>query len=177
MKHRRGAGLAVRLPHPRTHKEKYVNLASKLLTAVLINVAAVTTAFAGGTKEEALAMLDKAVAAAQKDGLEKTLKAISDPDNKTYHDRDLYIYAYDMNGVCVGHGGNPKLIGKNLHDMKSADGKMVLQDMINVVKTKGSGTTEFAWNNPETKKMEMKLGFMKKIAGTDVFFGTGIYKP
>ena len=30
---------------------------------------------------------------------------------------------YDMNGQCLAHGGNPKMVGKELIDLKDADGK------------------------------------------------------
>jgi signal transduction histidine kinase len=48
--------------------------------------------------------------------------------------------------------------------------------MIEIAKTKGSGSTDFQWTNPETKKIQAKTGYIKKIPGQDAFIGTGIYK-
>eukprot|EP01032_Pedospumella_encystans_P007196 gene7196-8632_t len=54
-----------------------------------------------GSANEAVAMVKKAVALIKSDGKEKAFAAIADPANKDFHDRDLYIYVYDLNGVAV----------------------------------------------------------------------------
>eukprot|EP01034_Spumella_vulgaris_P038468 gene38468-47503_t len=127
-----------------------------------------------GSANEAVAMVKKAVALIKSDGKEKAFAAIADPANKDFHDRDLYIYVYDLNGVAVAHGVNPKLVGKNLLDMKDNEGKAMIQEMVKVAKEKGSGWVDFKWPNPVTKAVEAKSGYVERAG--DLLVGSGIYK-
>jgi signal transduction histidine kinase len=70
------------------------------------------------------------------EGKEKAFAAISDPANTTFHDRDLYIYVYDMNGVAVAHGNNPKMVGKPLIGMKDNEGKLMIKEMVDLAKSR-----------------------------------------
>ncbi len=153
-----------------------MSIIRKLLAVVMINAVLATAAFAGGTEKEAQAMLDKAMAYIKDHGTDAAYKAFSDLDNKEFHDKDIYIFAYDLKGVNLAHGANPKLVGKNLIDLKDANGKLVLPPMIEIAKTKGSGTMEYMWSNPETKKLQTKLGFVRIIPGHDAFIGSGVYR-
>lgn len=153
-----------------------MNIAKILVTAVLMNFVVATAAVAGGTEQEARAMLDKGIAYIKAHGSEEAFKAFSDPANKEFHDRDLYLYAYDFKGVNIAHGANPKMIGKNLYELKDTNGKVIIKEMIDLAKSKGDGTTEYMWTNPETKSLQTKLGFVARIPGQDAFLGTGIYK-
>jgi hypothetical protein len=67
---------------------------------------------------EAIAMATKAAALIKSAGKEKAFAEISDQKNINFHDRDLYVYVYDMNGVALAHGNNPKMVGKNLLELK-----------------------------------------------------------
>jgi signal transduction histidine kinase len=127
-----------------------------------------------GSANEAVAMVKKAVALIKSDGKEKAFAAFSDPANKDFHDRDLYIYVYDLNGVAVAHGVNPKLVGKNLLDMKDNEGKPMIQEMVKVAREKGNGWVDFKWPNPVTKAVESKSGYVERAG--DLLVGSGIYK-
>jgi putative tryptophan/tyrosine transport system substrate-binding protein len=131
-----------------------------------------------GTKEEAQAMVEKAAEWFKKYGREKTLAEITRSASikkGDFKDRDLYIFAYDFNGVCLAHGDNPKLIGKNLYDWQDADGRYNIRAHIDVALKKGSGWSPvYKWINPVTKKIELKLTYVKKIDDT-LWIGCGVY--
>lgn len=127
-----------------------------------------------GTANEAVAMVKKAVALIKSEGKEKAYAAFSDPNNKDFHDRDLYVYVYDLNGVAAAHGVNPKMVGKNLLDMKDVEGKAMIQEMVKLAKEKGSGWVDFKWPNPVSKVVEAKSGYVERAG--DVMVGSGIYK-
>lgn len=127
-----------------------------------------------GTPDEAVAMVKKAVALIKSDGKEKAFAAISDPANTTFHDRDLYIYVYDLNGVALAHGNNPKMVGKPLIGLKDNEGKPMIKEMVELAKTKGSGWVDFKWPNPVTKAVESKAGYVERV--DDMLVGSGIYK-
>jgi signal transduction histidine kinase len=127
-----------------------------------------------GTADEAVAMVKKAVALVKSDGKEKAFAAFADPANTTFHDRDLYVYVYDLNGVALAHGNNPKMVGKPLIGLKDNEGKLLIKEMVDVAKTKGKGWVEFKWPNPVTKTVEPKAGYIEKV--DDMLVGSGIYK-
>jgi Dicarboxylate carrier protein MatC N-terminus len=66
-----------------------------------------------GTPVEAKNMVVQAIAYLKANGEEKTLQEFDKPNGK-FQWRDLYVFAYDPNGVMKGHP-NPKLIGRNLY--------------------------------------------------------------
>ena len=57
-----------------------------------------------GTREEAKAMVDAAGEHVKKVGPEQAFKDFTDKANKPWQNKDLYVFAYDMEGVNVGHG-------------------------------------------------------------------------
>ncbi|MBJ7313957.1 cache domain-containing protein [Rugamonas sp. CCM 8940] len=127
-----------------------------------------------GSADEAVAMVKKAAALIKSDGKDKAFAAFSDTGNTTFHDRDLYIYVYDLNGVALAHGNNPKMVGKPLIGLKDNEGKAMIKEMIDLAKAKGKGWVEFKWPNPVTKAVEAKAGYVEKV--DDMLVGSGIYK-
>lgn len=128
-----------------------------------------------GTSEQAQAMVKKAVAHFKSAGKEKAFTDFSDPADKKFHDRDLYVMVYDLNGVNAAHGANPKLIGKNLIELKDAGDKFIIKEMIKTATSgKGSGWVEYKWPNPVSKALESKSTYVEKV--DNYFVGVGIYK-
>jgi len=126
-----------------------------------------------GTAAEAEAMVKKAVAYIKANGAEKAYEEFT--NGKTFKDRDLYIFAYDMTGKNLAHGANPKLVGKDLSGLKDPTGKVLLPPLIELAKTKGKGWSEpFKFRNPVTEKMEDKVIYLERVG--DTFVGCGIYK-
>jgi signal transduction histidine kinase len=126
------------------------------------------------TADEAVAMVKKAAAMIQSNGREKAFSAFADTANPAFHDRDLYIYVYDLNGVALAHGINPKMVGKPLIGLKDNEGKSVVKEMVDLAKTKGKGWVDFKWPNPVTKAVESKSGYVEKV--DNMLVGSGIYK-
>lgn len=133
-----------------------------------------TAATEYGTKDEAVAMVKRVEEMFKKDGAPATFKAVSDPSNKDFHDRDLYPFIYDLSGVCVAHGAIPALIGKNLMDMKDQDGRYFFKEMIAIAKGPGSGWVDYKWPNPTTHLIQDKSAYIGKL-GDNYFVGVGVY--
>ncbi|HYD81830.1 MAG TPA: cache domain-containing protein [Paucimonas sp.] len=127
-----------------------------------------------GSPEEAVAMVKKAVAYLKANGKDKAFAEFGNLDNKEFHDRDLYIFVYDLNGINLAHGNNPKMVGKNLLDMKDNDGVYIIKGFIEVANSKGKGWVDYKWPNPVTKAVESKSSYIEKVDGMIV--GCGIYK-
>jgi len=149
-----------------------------LFTALLVSLflfAAGTITCAGefGTAAEAEAMVKKAIAYIKANDKEKALAEISNPKGK-FVDRDLYIFVYDLKGVCVAHGFNQKMVGKDLSGMKDIDGKSYVKERIEIAKTKGHGWQDYKFTDPVSKKIEPKSAYVEKL--DDLIIGCGIYK-
>ncbi len=144
-------------------------------------VAMFTMLFAGtanasdrGSADEAVAMVKKAIAYMKENGKDKAFAEFGNLGNTTFHDRDLYIFVYDLNGNNVAHGNNPKMVGKNLLEMKDHDGKYIIRGFIDVANSKGKGWVDYKWPNPVTKAVEQKSGYIEKV--DNLIVGSGIYK-
>ncbi|MES2742054.1 MAG: cache domain-containing protein [Pseudomonadota bacterium] len=125
-----------------------------------------------GTREEAIAMVKKAIAQIKKDGLDKTVAAVNDR-NGSYIDRDLYVMIYDLKGKNLAHGGNPKMIGKDLYDIRDVDGVYFIRDRIEIAKTKGTGWQNYKFVNPVSKAVEPKSLYIERAG--DVVVTSGVY--
>jgi len=129
---------------------------------------------AGGTADEAKALADKAVEFFKANGKDKAFEAFNNPQGE-FVKGDLYIFVNDYSGNTLAHGGNSKLVGKNLNELKDADGKAFFQEFASKAKS-GGGWVDYKWSNPETKKIQPKSTYIKAIDGTDFYLGCGIYK-
>ena len=98
-------------------------LRATVLTLIII-VASFSVASAApgqATKAEAKAFVEKGAAYIKLHGKEKALAEFNNPKGK-FVDRDLYMFAYDFNGVNLALGSNPKWVGHNFLDLDDADG-------------------------------------------------------
>jgi signal transduction histidine kinase len=128
-----------------------------------------------GSADEATAMAKRAVAEIKKVGRESAFREIADTDNKQFHEKDLYVFVYDIHGIAVAHGNNPKMVGKNLLELKDVNGVPIIRNFIDTVNAKGSGWVDYQWPNPVTKAIEKKSSYVEK-ADQDLIVGVGIYK-
>jgi hypothetical protein len=127
-----------------------------------------------GSKEEAKALVDAAVEYVKKVGPDKAFKEFTtDP---AWKKKDLYVMAYDNKGVCVGHGANQKLVGQNLIDLKDPNGVKVVVELTKVATAKGEGWVDYSWPHPETKKVEDKSTYVRKLSNYDGWVGVGTYR-
>ena len=128
-----------------------------------------------GTRDEAKAMVEAAIEHVKKVGAEQAFKDFTDKTNKNWQKKDLYVFAYNMEGVNIAHGANDKLIGKNLIELKDPEGKLLIKELRDAA-AKGGGWVEYEWPHPQTKKIESKISFSKKMANYEGFVGVGVYR-
>ena len=127
-----------------------------------------------GTEADAVAMVKKAVALVKANGKEKAYVEFNNPKGKFVRN-DLYVMCYDMNGNNKCHGSNPKLIGKNLLEIKDADGKFIVKGFIAIANQgAGKGWFDYKWPNATTNAVENKSTYVEKV--DDILIGVGVYK-
>ena len=151
----------------------------KLFKALLIcgSLAFCSTGHAAGehgTREEAIALVQKAIASIKANGREKTIAEINNVQGTKFRDRDLYITINDMTAKNLAHGANPRMQGKDLIDLKDADGKAFMRERLELVKTKGKGWQDYKFVNPVSKQIEDKSMYFEKFE--DLIINCGVYK-
>lgn len=140
-------------------------------------IVALTAGFAfaqaKGTTKDAQAMLAKAVEFYKANGQAKAFAAFDDTKGK-FVDRDIYIFVSDLNAKILSHGANPALIGKSMIELKDSDGKQFMKELVDKAKSSNTGSIDYKWTNPTSKKVEAKTAFFQKIG--DVVIVCGAYK-
>jgi signal transduction histidine kinase len=148
-------------------------LKGMMLYLCVLGFQASASAAERGTADEAVTLVKKAIAYIKTNGKEKAFAEFNNP-NGQFKNRDLYIMVYDMQGNNKAHGANAKLIGKNLSEIKDADGKFIVKSFIDIASTKGSGWVDYKWPNPVSNAVEPKSTYVEKYE--DILLGCGIYK-
>lgn len=143
---------------------------NRLLLCLLLAVSSLPVV--AGEKETAMAMVNEAAGAVAKDKA-AAIAAMSDKNGR-FVKGELYVFAYDLQGVMVAHPINAKLIGKNLLEVPDADGKLFRKDIISGVQASGTASVEYKYKNPQSGKVEDKVSFCKKAA--DLAVCAGYYK-
>jgi len=127
-----------------------------------------------GTQADAKKMVNEALAHIKDVGPAKAFEDFSTPGGK-WHNKDIYLFCYKTDGTNVCHGANRALIGKNLIELKTADGQLLIKNLITIAQTKGTGWIDYMWPDPLTKKTEAKRAYVSKIPGYDGLVGAGVY--
>lgn len=129
-----------------------------------------------GTKDEAVALVEAAVAYVQKAGPEQAYKDFTDKSNAQWHKKDMYVFVNGFDGMTLAHGGNDKLVGKNMSELKDQNGKLFIQEMSATARKSGSGWVEYNWVHPETKKLAAKATYVETVPSKNAYVGVGIYR-
>ena len=151
----------------------------KRLIAFVATMIFAATAFAQaqapsyGTVKEAESMVKKAVAFYKKNGKEKSLAEFQ-KNPGPFVDRDIYVTVYNLQGDALSHI-NPKMIGKNMMDLRDPTGKYHIKERLEAAAKGTSGWQDFQFFNPVSKKVEPKRMYWEKY--DNLVFAAGAYKP
>lgn len=125
------------------------------------------------TPEELKAFVEKAYVYAQLEGKEKALAAFNDPHGQ-FIDGDLYIFAYDMNGVTMSLPYQRGILGTSRWFLEDPYGVKIVQRMVSRAE-QGGGYLCYIYTNPDHNYAnEYKLSYVMPVDDT-WFIGTGAY--
>ena len=124
-------------------------------------------------REDAKALVKRAAAYVKYQGKDKAIAEISTPKGM-FDKGELYVFAYDLQGVMLAHPKNPALIGQNLIAVPDTEGKLFRKEIVERAKSEGSGWVDYVYLNPETNKQEHKTTYFLKVG--DIIICCGIYK-
>ena len=149
-------------------------LKKHLISAFAATLAVGTAAIAadGAGKDEAVAMVKKAVSFIKEQG-EKAYPELTNKAGK-FVDRDLYVVVYRLDGTVLAHGSNEKFVGKDLSDAQDVDGKLYVKERVELAGKQASFWQDYKFVNPVSKKVEPKQMYCERLDNTAVC--AGIYK-
>jgi cytochrome c len=127
---------------------------------------------ARATEPEAEAMVKKAIAYYKKNGREKAIAEFQ-KNTGAFVDRDLYVTLYTMNADALSHI-NPKMVGKNMMELRDADGKYHIKERMEAAQKGSAGWQDFKFFNPVSKRIEPKRMYWEKY--DNLVFACGAYK-
>jgi cytochrome c len=150
-------------------------LAFALASCALLTGVTFAVAQQSGTAAEAKAMFDRAVGALKANEA-TALAAFNDKNNKDYHDRDLYVFCYNMtDGIFTAHV-NSAMIGKDARTIKVGDDSLGQRifDVITKAPEGAVSTVEYKFPKPGTTEPVPKASYVTRIANQGC--GVGYYK-
>jgi signal transduction histidine kinase len=126
-----------------------------------------------GSAKDAQALVARCAAQVKKVGGQKVYDEIN-AKAPTWFDRDLYLTIYDLDGKCLAQGGNPKMAGKDLIDLRDADGRPFVKERIELARSKGAFWQDYKWTDPVTRKVMNKTTYCERHEATVLC--VGVYK-
>ncbi len=125
-----------------------------------------------GTADEAVALVQKAVALYKTTSQDQFLRSLTDK-NQPYHDRDMYVFVLDSAGTYRAFGGNPAKVGTRVQDIPGIAGDRLVSDIV-AQADRTPGWVEYDINNPATGAVQTKMSYVSRVG--DLYVGCGVYK-
>jgi cytochrome c len=126
------------------------------------------------TRDEVEALTRKAAAIVETQGVEAAREIFNKDGEFKYG--EIYVNLIDFKGTWLIYPPRPASVGQNVINLRDADGRSLIQDIVRVARESGEGWTEYRWINPVSNKVELKLTYVKRIADKDIAASIGIYK-
>ena len=80
----------------------------------------------------------------------------------------------DLNGIVRCNGANPKARNQNHADLKDANGKLFIREVLRIAQERGKGWVDYYWRNPTSKQVEPKSTYFERSGNLIVL--CGIYR-
>src|SRR5690606_15912334 len=125
-----------------------------------------------GTAEEAMVLVDRAIEHRNRSGRDAFVRELTEPA-RNFHDRDMYVFALDRQGVYRAFGGKPEKVGSRVQDIAGVDGQALLENIVAQAEVE-PGWVEYDIANPVTGAIQGKMSDGVKV--DDRYVGGGVYK-
>ena len=125
-----------------------------------------------GSADEAHALVARAVACYRAQGA-SALNHISDPKSG-FLDRDMYVFAFDRQGIYRAFAGKPERIGVPVRDSPGVDGDKLVREAFEQAEN-GGGWVDYNFVNPSSGAVNLKTSYVEPVT-PDLLLGCGVYK-
>jgi len=89
---------------------------------------------------------------------------------------EIYVNVIDANGTWLIYPPNPRNEGKSVLNVRDADGKLLVQEIIRVAQEKGEGWVEYQWLNPASNRIEPKMSYVRNVPERGAITYIGLYR-
>ncbi len=151
-----------------------MNLKRKFLCG-LATLSVAVSAWAGASRDDAVAQVNAAVAYMKKVGSDKAVTEFNAEDK--WKVSGMTVLVVDEQGIVHASSINAKLRGKTTLDLKDPNGKEFAKEAMVIAATKGEGWLEFQFLNPETRKVVDRVMVVRKSPAGGGFVAVAMDKP
>lgn len=150
-----------------------MSIISRVCIALVSSVLAVSVWANEATKADAQAQAEAAVNLVKKVGLDQAAKEFNTaPEWKA---KSINVNLVDMKGFVMASSLNERLRGKNTYETKDPSGKEFVKEFVATAQ-KGEGWVDYQFINPESKKLEPRAMFVRKVPNVDAFVAVAMSK-
>ncbi|MFY9465468.1 MAG: cache domain-containing protein [Sediminibacterium sp.] len=120
-------------------------------------------------------LVENAVAQIEKNG-KGAFPLLHDPKGP-FIAKDAYVFVTDTTGIELVNPYFPNLEGRKLIDLKDSQGKYLVREMLNQLKSGKSGWVDYLWPKPGESAPTLKSTYVAKARMGDgwVLVGCGVY--
>ena len=127
-----------------------------------------------GTADEARALVERAAALVQRLGWQSAQPELHRKGGD-FIDRDLYVFAFDRQGVYRAFSSTPAKVGTALAAISGLDAARLVRDAWSCVDNDDAGWVDYDIVNPTTGAVTPKTSYVCGI-GNDLLVGCGVYR-
>ena len=147
-------------------------LAQPLVVLPLVAAPAPALASTHAGSADAQAMLARAVAELQGIGPARAFAEFN-AQQGPFHDKDLYVFVFSLDGRYEASGADPRLVGTSVAEMTDAEGTPLVRQMMTLANAKGAGRVDYVWLNRNDNRVEHKRSLVQRVGNHIV--GVGYY--
>jgi len=133
-------------------------------------------------REMCVAKVKEAVQLINEKGLDAAIAVINKKDGG-FAWKDSYVFVVDFHGTTVANALFPDHVGRNQMGLANKDGRMIIQEFIEIAKTKGEGWVEYMWPKPgemekpkDQRISSKKASYVLRVPGQDMFAVAGVHE-
>lgn len=126
------------------------------------------------TQEQVRALTLKAADLLAAQGVDKAREIFHRPGEFRYG--EIYVNVIDINGTWLVYPPNPRNEGKSVLNVRDADGRLLVQEIIAVARGNGEGWVEYRWLNPASNRIEPKSSFVRNVPELGAVVYIGLYR-
>lgn len=107
-------------------------------------------------------------------GLDKARPALT--EEGPFRFGEIYVNVIDTNGTWLVYPPSPRNEGKSVLNVRDADGKLLVKEIIRLAVDQGEGWVEYRWLNPVSNRIEPKQSYVKLVPELPAIVYVGLYR-